>query len=121
MHQTGASSKIDTWKIELIPWVEQWLEYAVSPSSSNNASMAYFFWDDEGIAMFMNKYEKAFLDDFNRIFTPVERADIFRVLTCDYFGGVVCTIVSYKVIVFVASSSPFLCMNCSNRLVVCRH
>ncbi|KAH6603645.1 glycosyl transferase [Trichoderma cornu-damae] len=87
MHQTGASSKADSWKTEVIPWVEQWLEYAVSPNN-NSAPMAYFFWDDHGISLFMNKYETEFLNDFNAVFTPVERADIFRVLACQYFGGV---------------------------------
>ncbi|PTB38116.1 uncharacterized protein TrAFT101_011778 [Trichoderma asperellum] len=86
MHQTGASSKVDTWKAEIIPWVQQWLGYAVSPN--NTAPMAYFFWDDEGIDLFMEKYEKDFIHDFYAIFTPVERADIFRVLVCQHLGGV---------------------------------
>lgn len=88
MHQTGASSKVDTWKPEIIPWVQQWLGYAASPN--NTAPMAYFFWDDEGIDLFMERYEKDFIHDFYNIFTPVERADIFRVLVCQHFGGVVC-------------------------------
>ncbi|KAM0247511.1 hypothetical protein ACHAQJ_009817 [Trichoderma viride] len=86
MHQTGASSKVDTWKAEVIPLVQHWLEYSMFPS--NSMPMAYFFWDDKGIEMLMNKYEKNFLDHFNGIFTPVERADIFRILVCQYFGGV---------------------------------
>ncbi|KAL7935776.1 glycosyltransferase family 32 protein [Trichoderma chlorosporum] len=86
MHQTGVSSKVSTWKPEVVPWVEEWLEYATAPA--NSQPMAYFFWDDEGIDMFMRKYEKEFLNDFNTIFTPVERADIFRVLTCQIFGGI---------------------------------
>ncbi|TFB06086.1 Initiation-specific alpha-1,6-mannosyltransferase [Trichoderma ghanense] len=87
MHQTSASSKINTWKPEVIPWVEQWLQYAVS-LENNTAPMAYFFWDDEGITLFMDEYERDFTSDFNSVFTPVERADIFRVLTCRYLGGV---------------------------------
>lgn len=88
MHQTGASSKVNTWKPDVVPWVERWLEYSTSPD--NSEPMAYFFWDDEGIAMLMDKYDEEFVEDFNAIFTPVERADIFRVVTCLYFGGIVC-------------------------------
>lgn len=109
MHQTGASSKVDTWKAEIIPWVQQWLGYAVSPN--NTAPMAYFFWDDEGIDLFMEKYEKDFIHDFYAIFTPVERADIFRVLVCQHLGGVVCIIL----ITSLPSSLPFLTR------VVCRY
>ncbi|KAL7804869.1 glycosyltransferase family 32 protein [Trichoderma aethiopicum] len=87
MHQTGQSSKVDTWKPEVIPWVEQWLAYAVSPDNAT-AAMAYFFWDDEGIDMFMNAFETDFMSDFKSVFTPVERTDIFRVLACRYLGGV---------------------------------
>ncbi|PTB81763.1 glycosyltransferase family 32 protein [Trichoderma longibrachiatum ATCC 18648] len=87
MHQTGQSSKVDTWKPEVIPWVEQWLEYAASPDSAS-AAMAYFFWDDEGIDMFMNAYEKDFMGDFKSVFMPVERTDIFRILACRYLGGI---------------------------------
>ncbi|KAL7789165.1 glycosyltransferase family 32 protein [Trichoderma ceciliae] len=88
MHQIqiGATHRIDTWKAEVIPCVEQWLEYSVSPNDS--APMAYFFWDSEGVTLFMKKYEAEFLSDFNSIFTPVERADIFRVLACEYLGGI---------------------------------
>ncbi|KAL6802722.1 glycosyltransferase family 32 protein [Trichoderma sp. SZMC 28013] len=86
MHQTGASSKVNTWKPDVVPWVERWLEYATSPTDGE--PMAYFFWDDEGIAMLMDKYDEEFVEDFNAIFTPVERADIFRVVTCLYFGGI---------------------------------
>lgn len=93
MHQTGQSSKVDTWKPEVIPWVEQWLEYAASPDSAS-AAMAYFFWDDEGIDMFMNAYEKDFMGDFKSVFMPVERTDIFRILACRYLGGIVRTLFS---------------------------
>ncbi|KAK1241884.1 hypothetical protein MKX07_007707 [Trichoderma sp. CBMAI-0711] len=87
MHQTSPSSKVNSWKPEAVPWVEQWLEHAVSPHAETPA-MAYFFWDDEGIDMFMEEYEKDFVGDFNNMFTPVERVDIFRILACKYLGGV---------------------------------
>ncbi|KAL7815624.1 glycosyltransferase family 32 protein [Trichoderma gracile] len=89
MHQTGRSSKANTWNPEVIPWVEQWLEYAVSPPPRDTAAgMAYFFWDDEGIDLFMDEYERDLMSDFNSVFTPVERADVFRVLACRHLGGV---------------------------------
>lgn len=110
MHQTGASAKVDTWKPEIIPWVQQWLGYAVSPN--NTAPLAYFFWDDEGIDMFMERYEEDFIHDFYNVFTPVERADIFRVLVCQHFGGVVC--------LFLLSLLFFVTLPCLTR-VVCRH
>lgn len=51
--------------------------------------MAYFFWDDGGIMAFIREFEKDFVDSFVSLFTPVERADIFRILVCKYFGGIV--------------------------------
>lgn len=107
MHQTGLSSKVDTWKAEIIPWVQQWLEYSVSPN--NTAPMAYFFWDDEGIDMFMERYEQDFIPDFYSIFTPVERADIFRVLVCQHFGGVVCIILITSLTSFTLSLTRTVC------------
>ena len=88
VHQTSATADITRWKPDVLPWVEQWLQYSVSTGRSS--PMAYFFWDDEGILAFMREFENDFLDDFNALFTPVERADIFRILACKWFGGVVC-------------------------------
>ncbi|PNY26820.1 Initiation-specific alpha-1,6-mannosyltransferase [Tolypocladium capitatum] len=85
VHQTSATARVTRWKPDVLPWVEQWLQYAVSPDRS---PMAYFFWDDEGILAFMREFESDFLDHFNTLFTPVERADIFRILACKWFGGV---------------------------------
>jgi hypothetical protein len=113
MHQTGASSNVETWKAEVIPLVQHWLEYSMFPN--NSAPMAYFFWDDKGIDLFMNKYEKDFVHDFNDVFTPVERADIFRVLVCQKFGGVVC-IPSQEF-----TTPLFLFTVLPNPRVVCRH
>ncbi|KND87159.1 Initiation-specific alpha-1,6-mannosyltransferase [Tolypocladium ophioglossoides CBS 100239] len=86
VHQTSATAQVTRWKPDVLPWVEQWLQYSVA--SNHGSPMAYFFWDDEGILAFMREFESGFLDDFNALFTPVERADIFRILTCKWFGGV---------------------------------
>lgn len=37
----------------------------------------------------INQYEKAFADDFARVFSPVEKVDIFRIIVCKWFGGIV--------------------------------
>lgn len=87
VHQTSRSAHLETWKIEVLPWVEQWLTLAVSPR--NKRPMAYFFWDDDGILDLVREMEHDILDDFSTMFTPVERADVFRVLACKWFGGVV--------------------------------
>ncbi|OAQ81290.1 glycosyl transferase [Purpureocillium lilacinum] len=87
VHQTSKSARVNTWKPEVLPWVEQWLRLSV-PSTHNKRPMAYFFWDDDGILDFMREFESDMLGDFNAMFTPVERADIFRVLACKWFGGV---------------------------------
>lgn len=51
--------------------------------------MAYFLWDDEGMLLFMQEFEPDFVDSFYSSFTPIERADIFRILVCNHFGGIV--------------------------------
>ncbi|ODA81353.1 hypothetical protein RJ55_04318 [Drechmeria coniospora] len=86
VHQTSRSARMDTWKADVLPWVERWLRHAVEPEGAS--PMAYLFWDDEGILAFMREREPDLVDDFDAMFTPVERADIFRVLACQYYGGV---------------------------------
>ena len=85
VHQTAATTKIDQWKQDLLPWVERWLRFA----TDKKQPMAYFFWNDAGILDFVKTHDARLLDDFVSLFTPVERADIFRVLVCNKIGGVV--------------------------------
>jgi len=59
---------------------------APAPGSS---PMAYFLWDDDGVSALVNKYEKDFANDFMRVFSPVEQVDIFRIIVCRWFGGIV--------------------------------
>lgn len=87
IHQTAASARLDTWRPQVVPWVEQWLRHAHSPRP--NESMAYFFWDNSGILDLVRSSERDLVNDFMDLFAPVERADIFRVLVCKWFGGVV--------------------------------
>ena len=87
VHQTARFSRMDTWNPSILPWIEKWLQYSMSPDQDQ--SMAYFFWDDEGIEQLVTELNEALLDDMLSIFTPVERADIFRILVCQRFGGIV--------------------------------
>jgi mannosyltransferase OCH1-like enzyme len=87
IHQTWKTARIDSWNVDILPWVEKWLQDAIA--SERGRPMAYFFWDDEGIIAFMQEYEGEFFDSFISNFTPVERADIFRILICKWFGGIV--------------------------------
>ncbi|OAA62775.1 glycosyltransferase family 32 protein [Niveomyces insectorum RCEF 264] len=101
VHQTWATARIDAWSPMALHCVERWLAYAVGGAedrrpghggddngNGNDPSMAYFFWDDEGVLAFVNEYEPAFAEAFVAYFTPVERADIFRILVCKWFGGI---------------------------------
>ena len=63
--------------------MEKWLEYVISDD------MAYFFWDDDGVARLLQEFEPDFLDRFNSLPANVERSDVFRVLVLKWFGGIV--------------------------------
>lgn len=60
--------------------------------------MAYFLWDDEGIAQFMRHFEPEIEGWFYALPNNVERSDVFRVLVSKWIGGVVClsTLSSWK-------------------------
>ncbi|KJR86273.1 glucosyll transferase [Sporothrix schenckii 1099-18] len=98
VHQTWMTASIDGWTPMVVRCVERWLTYAVGqtpavdeggPSDNQDGPpMAYFFWDDAGVDTFMRTYEPDFVDAFYAFFSPVERADIFRVLVCKWFGGI---------------------------------
>lgn len=51
--------------------------------------MAYFLWDDEGVSSLVKEFEKPFLADFEEVFSPVEKVDIFRIIACKWIGGIV--------------------------------
>lgn len=87
VHQTWATARLETWSPDILPCLERWLEYATSPQLGS--PMAYLFWDDEGVLAFMREFEPNFVDPFVSLFNAVERADIFRILVCNHFGGIV--------------------------------
>lgn len=72
----------------LLTYVEKWLRYSISANDTFR-EMAYFWWDDDGVAMLVNEKESHFLEDYQTKFSTVERVDIFRVLVCKWFGGIV--------------------------------
>lgn len=51
--------------------------------------MAYFLWDNEGVLELMEEYENDQTTDFIEVFSPVEKVDIFRIVACKWFGGIV--------------------------------
>lgn len=90
VHQTWMTTRIDGWTPKVLRCVERWLAYAVGGGDQDGGPpMAYFFWDDEGMLAFMRMYEPDFVEPFLAFFSPVERTDIFRVLLCKWFGGIV--------------------------------
>lgn len=52
--------------------------------------MAYFMWDDEGIADLMSETDPELLEYFDLLPRIVEKSDIFRIVVCNMIGGVVC-------------------------------
>jgi hypothetical protein len=71
--------------------MEQWLEGSIASSNP----MAYFLWDDDGVLSLVDKYEEDFVQDFVQVFSPVEKVDIFRIIVCKWFGGVVGAVLSF--------------------------
>lgn len=52
--------------------------------------MAYFLWDDEGVASLVSQFEPDFFERyFQSLPLNVERSDVFRILVCKWIGGVV--------------------------------
>jgi mannosyltransferase OCH1-like enzyme len=68
-----------------MPAIESWLEYA---TESGRSSMAYFMWDDIGLADLVSDVEPDLLPYFEALPRPVEKADIFRVVVCNSIGGI---------------------------------
>ena len=74
-----------TWKTKDIP--HQFLEYYESWSKLN-PDYKHILWDDRDCYGFIQKYYSEFLDTYNRLSRPVERADLFRYLVVYHYGGV---------------------------------
>jgi hypothetical protein len=83
LHQTWKNRRVDQWTDFLRNSVEKWLTHVV------NDDMAYFFWEDEGIAQFLTEFEPDFVGSFLNLPASVERTDVFRILVVKWFGGIV--------------------------------
>ncbi|KAE8168137.1 putative deacetylase LmbE-like domain-containing protein [Aspergillus tamarii] len=50
--------------------------------------MAYFLWDDEGVAQFVKYFEPELAEQFYSLPSNVERSDVFRILVAKWIGGI---------------------------------
>ncbi|GAB1207631.1 hypothetical protein APSETT445_006355 [Aspergillus pseudonomiae] len=50
--------------------------------------MAYFLWDDEGVAQFVKYFEPELEEQFYSLPSNVERSDVFRILVAKWIGGI---------------------------------
>ncbi|KFG80410.1 glycosyl transferase [Metarhizium anisopliae] len=87
VHQKWNDVDLSRLNSHLLGYIERWLEYSVSANDTFR-EMAYFFWADDGVASLVDRYEPDFVQDFETMFSRVEKVDIFRVLVCKWFGGI---------------------------------
>jgi mannosyltransferase OCH1-like enzyme len=88
VHQTWGHRRIDMWSEDLRQSAERWLEYVVK------GGMAYFLWEDEGMALFMDHYASELHEQYSSLASMVEKTDVFRILVAKCVGGIVrCVIV----------------------------
>lgn len=88
VHQKWNDKNLGRLNEHLLGYIEKWLTYSVSANDTFR-QMAYFWWTDEGMAMLVKEKEHHFLQDFQTMFSTVEKVDILRVLVCKWFGGIV--------------------------------
>lgn len=93
VHQTWKTTAADTWSPRILPWVELWLENSIYVDCG--PSMAYLFWDDTGMRALVEEFENEFLERYDSLLTPVERSDVFCILVCKHFGGIVSVVPKY--------------------------
>lgn len=86
IHQTWKSTNLEDIPIGTLPDIESWLHYA---THSEYPSMAYFMWDDEGIALLLATMDAEIRKSFYLLPKAVEKADVFRTIVCNTFGGIV--------------------------------
>lgn len=83
IHQTWKDTNPDQWPDTFRQSAETWL------SGVDSGNMAYFLWDDTGIAQFMRHFEPEIESQFYALPSNVERSDVFRVLVSKWIGGIV--------------------------------
>ncbi|KAJ5400961.1 Mannosyltransferase 1 CMT1 [Penicillium sp. CMV-2018d] len=82
IHQTWKDTNPDQWPDTFRQSAETWL------SGVDSGNMAYFLWDDAGIAQFMRHFEPEIESQFYALPSNVERSDVFRVLVSKWIGGI---------------------------------
>ena len=86
IHQTWRNLRPQTWNDVIRGCVEDWLRTA---TGQDGPEMAYFLWDDDGLASLMEEYEPDVHPEYQLLPYPVEKADVFRVVVLKWFGGIV--------------------------------
>ncbi|KAE8374510.1 hypothetical protein BDV26DRAFT_40977 [Aspergillus bertholletiae] len=82
VHQTWKNTQVETWSPVMRQSASRWLE-AVEESR-----MAYFLWDDEGVAQFVAAFEPGLKEQFYFLPSNVERSDVFRIMVAKWIGGI---------------------------------
>ncbi|OGM46067.1 glycosyl transferase [Aspergillus bombycis] len=82
VHQTWGHRQINTWPEDLRQSVEQWLQFVAEDE------VAYFLWEDEGIAEFINHFTPESQEHYASLPSMVEKTDYFRILVATYVGGI---------------------------------
>ena len=74
VHQTWKNTHIKTWSPLLLSSVEKWLGVVLG------ARIAYFLWDDDGVAQFIRQLEPGWAQMFSALPLRVEQSDVFRIM-----------------------------------------
>ncbi|PTU25670.1 hypothetical protein P175DRAFT_087860 [Aspergillus ochraceoroseus IBT 24754] len=82
LHQTWKNTNPETWPDMFRQSTEKWL------GAVEDSTMAYFLWDDDGIAQFIKSFEPGLEDQFYALPSSVERSDVFRILVSKWIGGI---------------------------------
>lgn len=83
IHQTWKDTYTEQWPDTFRQSTEAWL------SGVDSGNMAYFLWDDNGIAQFIRHFEPDIERQFYALPSNVERSDMFRILVSKWIGGIV--------------------------------
>ncbi|GAO16609.1 hypothetical protein UVI_02019530 [Ustilaginoidea virens] len=92
VHQKWNDNDLSRLNDQLLTYIETWLRYSISANDTYR-EMAYFWWVDSGVDMLVKEKEKGWVEDFHKLFSQVEKVDIFRILVCKWYGGIVCSTV----------------------------
>jgi len=74
-----------TWKTNKLP---SHLKHQAQSWRDKNPDVKYVFWDDDDCMDFIKEKYPEYLDTYNKLPLPVQRADFFRYLVIYEYGGV---------------------------------